>query len=95
LAAAIAFRAAIFTSDKLDPFAVQKENQMAEISGRLIMDLLPEGDVKIAFVPNMGGGTISPLMARNIDGAEDDLIKTFGQTPARAAAIRGDVMRAS
>ena len=66
---------------------------MSEINGRLIMNLLPNGTVTTAFVPNMGGENMRPIVARNLDGAEDDLVKTFGQTPARAAWIRADLER--
>jgi hypothetical protein len=65
--------------------------KMAKISGRLNMELRQDGSVTITFVPNMGGGNMSPLIAKNIDVAEDDFIRTFGQTPARAAAIRNDL----
>src|SRR5580692_4651358 len=66
---------------------------MAEITGRLIMNVLPNGTVTTAFVPNMGGENMNPIVAQNLGYAEDALVKTFGQTPARAAWIRADLER--
>jgi hypothetical protein len=71
----------------------EEGNYMAQITGRLIMNLLPNGSVTIAFMPNMGGENMNPIVARNIDGAQDALVKAFGQTPVRAGWIRADLER--
>ena len=39
----------------------------------------------------MGGGNSSPLIAKNLDVAEGDFVKTFGLTPTKAAVLRTEL----
>jgi hypothetical protein len=64
---------------------------MAEITGRLLATLHTNGTVQMTFAPNMGGGNMSPLLAKNLDCAEEDFVRTFGLTLAKAAALRAEL----
>lgn len=44
---------------------------MAKIPGRLIVDLFPDGMVRIVFLASVGGGHEIPLTAKDLDSAED------------------------
>ena len=66
---------------------------MAEINGKLMADLLPNGTVRIIFVPILGGGNETPLTVKNLTTAEKELVNTFGVTPVGAAWIRTEVER--
>ena len=60
---------------------------MSEITGKLLADLFPDGLVRIAFIPIVGGGNETSLTAKDLDAAEI-VFMTCGQTPERAAALR-------
>jgi hypothetical protein len=66
---------------------------MAEIKGKLMADLLPNGTVRIAFVPCVGGGNEAPLTAKNLTTAEKEFVSTFGVSPVGAAWMRAEVER--
>lgn len=66
---------------------------MAEINGKLMADLLPNGKVRIVFVPTLGGGNEAPLTVKNLAIAEKEFVNTFGVTPFGAAWIRAEVER--
>jgi hypothetical protein len=68
--------------------------RMAKIPGRLIVDLFPDGTVRMVFLPHTGAGdgNASPLTAKDLDAAEI-IFMTCGLTPERAAALRAEVKR--
>lgn len=66
---------------------------MAQIPGSLIVDLHPNGTVRMVFLPRVGDRNASPLIAKNLDEAELDFINTCGLTIERAAALRAEVTR--
>ena len=65
---------------------------MAKIPGRLIVDLFPDGTVRMVFLVDAGDGNASPLTAVNLDAAQV-LFRTCGLTPEGAAALRDKVQR--
>jgi hypothetical protein len=65
---------------------------MALIPGRLIVDLFPDGTVRLVFITGIGGGNEAPVIAKDLDAAEV-LFITCGLTPERAAALRDEVQR--
>jgi len=68
------------------------ERPMAQIPGRLIVDMFSDGMVRMVFLPHTGDGNASPLTAKDLDAAEV-LFITCGLTPERAAALRAEVNR--
>src|ERR1700674_8875 len=68
------------------------ERPVAQIPGRLIVDLFPDGTVRMVFLPQTGDGNASPLTAKDLDAAEI-IFMTCGLTPERAAALRAEVKR--
>lgn len=68
------------------------ESPMAKITGRLIVDMFPDGTVRLVFIASIEGGNESPVIAKDLDAAEV-LFMTCGLTPGRAAALRGEVTR--
>jgi hypothetical protein len=65
---------------------------MAKIPGGLIVDMFPDGTVRLVFLADIGGGNESPVNAKDLDAAEV-LFMTSGLTPERAAALRNEVER--
>jgi hypothetical protein len=65
---------------------------MAKIPGRLIVDLLPDGTVRLMFLPTSGDGNACPITAKDIDAAEF-LFLNCGLSVERAAALRVEVSR--
>ena len=65
---------------------------MPEIKGNLIVDIHPNGTVRMVFIASSGGGNETPLTAKNLDTAEIDFV-TYGLTPERAAALRTELER--
>lgn len=65
---------------------------MAKILGRLIVDLFPDGMVRIVFLATIGGGNEIPLTAKDFDAAEA-IFKMCGLMPGEAAALSGTVKR--
>ena len=66
---------------------------MSVITGRLLINLLPNGTVRIMFIANNGGGNAAPLTVRNLDIAEGAFIRTFCLTPERALELRAELER--
>ena len=62
------------------------------IPGTLMVDMYPDGTVRLVFLADIGGGNEAPLTAKDLDTAEV-LFMTCGLTPGRAAALRGEVKR--
>ena len=62
------------------------------IPGMLMVDMYPDGTVRLVFFADIGGGNEAPLKVKNLDAAEV-LFMTCGLTPGRAAALRGEVKR--
>jgi hypothetical protein len=65
---------------------------MAKIPGRLIVDLLPDGTVRLMFLPTSGDGNACPITAKDIDAAEF-LFLNCGLSVESAAALRAEVSR--
>jgi hypothetical protein len=65
---------------------------MPKIPGRLIVDLFPDGTVRMVFLLHPGDGDARPLTAVNLDAAQV-LFRTCGLTPERATALRDEVQR--
>ncbi len=45
---------------------------MAKIPGKLIVDMFPDGTVRLVFLADIGGGNVnaSPVTAKDLDAAE-------------------------
>ncbi len=65
---------------------------MAKIPGRLIVDLFPDGMVRIVFLASIGGGNEIPLTAEDLDAAED-IFTMCGLMPGEAAVLRRTLKR--
>jgi hypothetical protein len=65
---------------------------MAKIPGGLIVDMFPDGTVRLVFLADTGGGNESPITAKDLDEGEA-LFMMCGLTAERAAALRGTVNR--
>jgi hypothetical protein len=66
---------------------------MAEITGKLLSDLRPNGKVRIVFIAGDGTGKEPALTIKNLDTAELEFVQTFGLTPERAAGLRAQLER--
>ncbi len=67
---------------------------MAQIAGRLLVDLFTDDTVRIVFsFAHIGGGNECPIVAKNLDAAEIDFVTMCGLTPGRAAMLRVDLER--
>ena len=65
---------------------------MTKIPGRLIVDLLADGTVRIVFLSSNGDKDESPIKAKDIDAAEF-LFLNCGLSVESAAALRAEVIR--
>jgi hypothetical protein len=65
---------------------------MAKIPGKLMVDLFPDGTVRLVFLADIGGGNESPVTAKDLDAAEV-LFMTCGVSAELAAALRNEVER--
>jgi hypothetical protein len=65
---------------------------MAKISGRLVVDMLPDGTVRLIFLPTVNQQNASPVTVEDLYAAEL-LFMTCGLTADRAAALRAEVNR--
>ena len=65
---------------------------MAKIPGKLMVDLHPNGTVRLVFLADIGGGNESPVTAKDLDAAEV-LFMTCGLSAELAAALRNEVER--
>jgi hypothetical protein len=75
------------------PLTFQRGEIMAEVIGRLITDLVPNGTVRMVFIASVGGGYERPHTAKNLDIAEKEFINTLRLTPEKAAALRAELAR--
>jgi hypothetical protein len=64
--------------------------RMAKIPGKLVVDMLPDGTVRLVFLPSIGDRNASPVKAKDLDAAEV-LFLTCGLRPDRAALLRAEV----
>jgi len=64
---------------------------MAEITGRFISDLLPNGTVRMVFIASRDGGNERPLLSKNLDAALN-FMKSF-VTPEKAMTLRAQLER--
>ena len=65
---------------------------MAEIPGALIVEMLPDGTVRLVFLADIAGGNESPVIAKDLDEA-GVLFMTRGLSAERAAILRFEVAR--
>jgi len=65
---------------------------MAKISGRLVVDMFPDGTVRLIFLPTVGQRNASPVTVEDVYAAECLFMKC-GLTADRAAALRDEVKR--
>jgi hypothetical protein len=65
---------------------------MATIPGKLMVDMFPDGEVRLVFLPSASTVDASPVKAKDLDAAEA-VFMTCGLTPERAAALRAEVRR--
>jgi|SRR5579862_2405492 len=68
------------------------ESVVAKIPGRLIVDLFPDGTVRLIFLPTLGQRIASPVIVEDLYAAEFLFMKC-GLTADRAAALRDEVKR--
>ena len=57
-----------------------------------MVDMYPDGTVRMVFFADIGGENVAPLTVKDLDAAEV-LFMTCGLTPGRAAALRTKVAR--
>jgi hypothetical protein len=62
------------------------------IPGTLMVDMFPDGTVRLVFLADIEGGNEASLTVKDLDTAEV-LFMTCGLTPGRAAALRTKVAR--
>jgi len=69
------------------------------IRGTLHLQLLANGTVAFVFMPGQMGRGNNPLLAKNADTAEEDLVRTWGFTSTKAKStieelkLNGQVQR--
>ncbi len=67
-------------------------SKAAIVLGALNAELRANGTVETSFT--VGEAVIMrPMLAKNLDTAEQDFIRTYGLTPAQAAAFRARIER--
>ncbi len=62
------------------------------IPGRLIVDLLPDGKVRLVFLPSSGDEDATPVNAKDLNAAEF-LFLNCGLSVKTAAALRAEIIR--
>ena len=65
---------------------------MAKIPGRLIVDLFPDGMVRLIFLPTVDRRIAAPVIVEDLYAAED-IFKLCGLMPGEAAALRRKLKR--
>jgi hypothetical protein len=65
---------------------------MARIPGKLLIDLFPDGTVRLVFLPSADQRNASPVAVEDLYAAEI-LFMTCGLSVNRAAALRAEVKR--
>jgi hypothetical protein len=65
---------------------------MAKIPGKLMVNLFPEGTVRLIFLPTVDQRNASPVTVEDLYAAEV-LFMTCGLSKDRAAALRAEVKR--
>jgi hypothetical protein len=65
---------------------------MAKIPGRLLVNLHPDGKVRIVFLPDIGGNDASPIKVTDLHAAEI-IFMSCGLSVGHAAALRAEVTR--
>jgi hypothetical protein len=63
---------------------------MAKIPGKLMVDMFPDGTVRLVFLPTVDQRNASPVTVEDIYAAEL-LFMTCGLSKERAAALRAEV----
>jgi hypothetical protein len=65
---------------------------MATIPGKLMVDMFPDGSVRLIFLPTVDQRNASPVTVEDLYAAEV-LFMTCGLSAERAAALRAEVKR--
>jgi hypothetical protein len=65
---------------------------MAKILGKLMVDLFPDGTVRLVFLPSVDQRNVSSVTVEDFYAAEV-LFMACGLSPDRAAALRAEVKR--
>lgn len=65
---------------------------MAKIPGKLMVDMFPDGTVRLIFLPSSGDRNASPVVVEDLYAAEE-LFMMCGLPRERAAALRSEVKR--
>ncbi len=65
---------------------------MAKIPGKLMVDMFPDGTVRLVFLPTVDQRNASPVTVEDVYAAEV-LFMTCGLSQDRAAALRAEVKR--
>ncbi len=65
---------------------------MAKIPGKLMVDMFPDGTVRLIFLPTVDQRNASPVTVEDLYAAEL-LAMTCGLSPERAAALRAEAKR--
>ena len=65
---------------------------MAKIPGKLMVDLHPNGTVRLVFLPSEPLANASPVQTKDLDTAEA-LFVEYGLSAELAAALRNEVER--
>ena len=65
---------------------------MAQINGKLLGDLLPNGIVRLVFLATVAGNE-APVTVKNLDTAESNFVHTYGVTPELAGWMRAELER--
>jgi hypothetical protein len=65
---------------------------MAKIPGKLMVDMLPDGKVRLVFLASNGDRRASPVTVEDLYAAED-LFLMCGLSKEHAAALRAEVKR--
>ena len=69
-----------------------KYAHMTKIPGKLMVDLHPNGTVRLVFLPSVPLGEACPVQAKDLDAAEAHFMMC-GLSAERAAALRNEVER--
>ncbi|MGD0778517.1 MAG: hypothetical protein ABSC05_37530 [Candidatus Solibacter sp.] len=75
---------------KLTTSGREGSDEMVIVKGMLTAQLGSDGTVK-TWLTAANGAELRPLLAKNLDTAEQDFVRTYGLTPEEAAAFRGRI----
>ena len=58
-----------------------------QVTGTLTLTKMASGSVLLTFTPNQGQGVARPLLEKDVEQAESDLVQTFGFSPSEAETL--------